>query len=329
MRFPWKEGSRPLMLAPMQGLTNSALRQCFIESYDPDVVFTEFVRVNSQSRKRIARNDLADIGAPQDTVPLVVQLIGNQAQALAEAAVRVEAAGCRFLNLNLGCPYGRMTTGATGGELLKDPRALSSLLSDLRKVIGGSFSVKCRAGFDNPRQLFELLPVFADCGVDFLILHPRTVVQKYAGQADHELTAEAVTCSALPIIANGDINDPQTAWGLLEQTGVAGLMLGRGALADPLLFRRIRRQFPPCGESDLQRRQEIFTFIGDLVPRYLVKFCGERQALMKLKDVLNFIPFPECQRDLGKLKRCQTMERFLALLGAKFSGFSGAEKEAG
>jgi len=328
MRFPWKEGSRPLMLAPMQGLTNSALRQCFIEGYDPDVVFTEFVRVNSQSRKRIARNDLADIGAPQDRVPLVVQLIGNQARALAEAAVRVEAAGCRFLNLNLGCPYGRMTSGATGGELLKDPLALSGLLSDLRKVIRGSFSVKCRAGYDDPRQLFELLPVFADCGVDFLILHPRTVVQKYAGQADHELTAEAVTSSALPIIANGDINAPETAWHLLEQTGVAGLMLGRGALADPLLFRRIGRQCPPC-ESELQRRREIFAFIGDLVPRYLDKFCGERQALMKLKDVLNFIPFSDCQRDLGKLKRCQTMERFLALLDTKFSGAPAHGEEVG
>ncbi len=319
MTLPWREGCRPLMLAPMQGLTNSALRQCFIDHYAPDVVFTEFVRVNSQSRKRIARNDLADISNPHGGVPLVVQLIGNQAQALAEAAVRVEAAGCRYLNLNLGCPYGRMTSGATGGELLKDPRSLAGLLSDLRKVIRGSFSVKCRAGYDDSNQLFELLPVFADCGVDFLILHPRTVVQKYTGQADHELTAEAVIRSALPIIANGDINDPRTAWRLLEETAVAGLMLGRGALADPLLFRRIRRHVPPC-ESDRQRRQEIFTFISRLIPGYLDKFCGERQALMKLKDVLNFILFPECQRDLGKLKRCQTMERFMALLETRFAG---------
>ena len=315
--LPWQPSEVPLMLAPMQGLTNEALRQCFIERYGPDVLFTEFVRVNSQSRKRIAKADLAEIKAHRQATPLVVQLIGNAPAALAEAAQRVQAAGCRYLNLNLGCPYGRMTTGATGGELLKNPLALAGLLAELRAVITGSFSVKCRAGYDDPRQLFDLLPVFADSGVDFLILHPRTVVQKYAGVADHELTAEAVQRTTLPLIANGDICTAGQARLLLQQAGVAGLMLGRGALADPLLFQRIRGQEPDCVDEG-QRRLELYAFITDLLPRYLIKFCGERQALMKLKDVLNFIPDPPLQRDLGKLKRAVTVERFNALLSERF-----------
>ena len=318
MSLPWLEGSTPLMLAPMQGLTNDTLRACYIERYHPDVVFTEFMRVHTQSRKRIARTDLAEIETHCAHTPLVVQLIGNSGDALAEAAKQIEDVGCHHLNLNLGCPYGRMTTGATGGELLREPDKLAELLTALRRSIQGSFSVKCRAGYSDLRQLFELLPVYVDSGIDYLILHPRTVVQQYSGQSDHMLTAEAASQTSLPVIANGDINSAVMGQKLLQQTEVAGLMLGRGALADPWLFQRIRGELP--GEVDeVQRRNDIFELLTDLLPRYLVRFCGERQALMKLKDLLNFIPDECLQRDIGKLKRTMTAAGFSMLLEKKFS----------
>lgn len=310
---PWLTDHPPLMLAPMQGLTNSALRGYFIETVAPDLVFTEFVRVQQQSRKRIAKAELADIAAHDSPVPLVVQLIGHNAEALAEAALRVQDAGCQHLNLNLGCPYGRMTTGATGGELLREPGKLVELLHSLRQAISGSFSVKCRSGYDDPQQIFQLLPLYEECRLDYLILHPRTVVQKYAGQADHDLTAEVVKRTGLPVIANGDINDAELGQRLLMETGVAGLMLGRGALADPLLFRRIRGELP-ARIDEAQRRRELSHYIGDLLKPYSVRFCGERQTLMKLKDLLNFIPDEGLQRELGKLKRVTSMERFQQLL---------------
>ena len=315
--LPWREGSIPLMLAPMQGLTNDALRACYLEHYHPDIVFTEFVRVHTQSRKRIARAELAEIAAHGFAAPLIVQLIGNSGLALAEAAKQLQDVGCSHLNLNLGCPYGRMTTGATGGELLKDPGKLAELLTALRQVIRGSFSIKCRAGYSDPRQLLQLLSIYENSGIDYLILHPRTVEQQYRGKADHDLTAEIANLTDLPIIANGDINSAATGQQLLREAGVAGLMIGRGALADPWIFQRIRGELP--GRVDeIQRRLELFEFLNDLLPRYLVKFCGERQALMKIKDVLNFIPDDCLQRDIGKLKRAITVARFMALLESKF-----------
>jgi len=312
-QLPWKTGQQPLMLAPMQGLTNTALRACIIERGCPDLVFTEFVRVHTQSRKRVAPSELTEIAAHQGPPPLVAQLIGSRAEALAEAAVRVQAAGCRHLNLNLGCPFGRMTTGATGGELLREPERLTELLSQLRKKIAGDFSIKCRAGYHDPRQILKLLPIFEDCGVDWLILHPRTVEQKYAGQADHRLTAEVVRQTRLPVIVNGDIRAAESARRLLAETGAAGLMLGRGALADPQLFQRIRG-LAPSRVDEAQRRGELAEYLVDLFSRYLEKFCGERQALMKLKDLLNFIPDENLQRELQKLKRATTAASFRALL---------------
>jgi tRNA-dihydrouridine synthase len=301
------------MLAPMQGLTNTALRSWFIRQVAPDLVFTEFFRVQQQSRKRIAKADLAEIVVHNAAIPLVVQLIGHNAEALAAAAVRVQEAGCRHINLNLGCPYGRMTTGATGGELLREPGKLVELLSSLRQAIRGTLSVKCRAGYDDPRQIFQLLPIYEDFSIDYLILHPRTVVQRYGGHADHHLTAEVVEKTDLPVIANGDINDAETGRRLLAETGAAGLMLGRGALADPWLFSRIRG-IAPLQVGEAQRRRELADYIGELLPLYLEKFCGERQALMKMKDLLNFIPDEKLQRELGKLKRATTVAAFRSLL---------------
>lgn len=312
-KIPWSEDCPPLMLAPMQGLTNNVLRDWFIAQVAPDLVFTEFVRAHLQARRRVAKGELAEIAAHQAKVPLVVQLIGNSAEALAAAALLVQEAGCRHLNLNLGCPYGRMTTGATGGELLRDPVKLAGLLSSLRQAISGSFSVKCRAGYNDLQQIFELLPLYADCGIDYLILHPRTVVQKYSGFADHQLTAEVVQRTCLPVIANGDINNAETGQRLLAETGVAGLMLGRGALGDPWLFERIRG-LAPAQIDEQQRRKELVIYLSDLLQLYLERFCGERQALMKLKDVLSFIADEGLQREMGKLQRTTTVTAFVALL---------------
>lgn len=312
------------MLAPMQGLTNSALRHLYLQKYQPDLVFTEFVRVQSQTRKRVAKNELSDLQDHAAVTPLVVQLIGNSPAALAEAAVLVQAGGVKHINLNLGCPYGRMNTGATGGELLRQPQQLALMLAALRRVCHGSFSVKCRAGYDDLGQWQSLLPLFADSGVDFIILHPRTVAQRYSGAADHRISAAMAAETPLPVIANGDINSAQEAQSLLAQTGVAGLMIGRGALADPVIFQRIRGTAPQTVDPVL-RRQELGQFISDLWPSYLQKFCGERQALMKIKDVLNFILDPDLQRDLGKLKRTTSAAAFLARLQSHFSVAPDAE----
>ena len=96
-KLPWRSGKTPLMLAPMQGLTNRAMRAMFIDWVRPDVVFTEFMRVSNVSRKRLMRNDLTEAGSATGGVPLVAQLVGNDVQALVAAARNAETAGARLL----------------------------------------------------------------------------------------------------------------------------------------------------------------------------------------------------------------------------------------
>lgn len=310
-RLPWSEGLQPLMLAPMQGLTNAALRAVFAGLGRPDVLFTEFVRV-APGRMPVFTGKPWD-SCSGDDLPLVVQLIGHDSQALATAARSAQQAGARHINLNLGCPHGRMTSAAVGGNLLAQPERLAPMLEAVRKVVDGSFSVKLRAGYDDPAQIFSLLPMLEDAEVDFIILHPRTVVQGYDGQADHAITAEVAKRTRLPLIANGDIRKASDGWRLLEHDGVTGLMLGRGAIADPLLFERLRGN-APVQPNRRQRAVLLRRYLAEVAGRYSERFCGDTQVLGKLREILKLIDDPAFAKTIEKLKKCRNMPLFNALL---------------
>ncbi len=307
------------MLAPMQGLTNRAMRMVQAQLGQPDVVFTEFLRVRQCTPQRISRSDRRESAAQipatvlSSAPTLVAQLIGHTASSLAEAAQMVQQQGVEHINLNMGCPFGRTTSGKTGGAMLRAPELLPDCVSAIRRVVTGSFSIKLRAGYDDAEQVFSLLPMFVDAGVDFLILHPRTVVQKYSGYADHTITARLVELSKIPIIANGDVVSAEQGRLLLKKTGAAGLMLGRGAIADPLLFQRIRGTLPDAVDVD-QRQREMRGYLSAVCASYTELFCGDQQVLCKLKAALACMSDERLEPWVTRLRRCHTLTAFKAEL---------------
>jgi tRNA-dihydrouridine synthase B len=312
--LPFRSDMPPLMLAPMQGLTNRALRAHFIKQARPDVVFTEFMRVSPVAAvKRLSATDLREIAASEAEVPLVVQLVGHGREALVSAARAAQDAGAVHLNLNMGCPYGRMACGLTGGAMLRRPADLTEIIPALRDAILGSFSVKLRSGYEHPEQVLSLLPLFESAGVDFLVLHPRTVVQKYAGTADHTITAIVVRETRLPVIANGDIRSVADGRRVLQETGAAGLMLGRGAIADPLLFQRLRGRADPAPGYD-ERRAGLGLYLREMRVRYGELFCGDHQVLGKLKAIIFHMDDPELAKTLKELRRAKGLRAFEAVL---------------
>jgi len=301
------------MLAPLQGVTNRALRACFIDRVRPDTVFTEFMQARNQGPKALSAADRREAGAVHGNVPLVAQLIGHRPEVLVLAAQTAQAAGARHLNFNLGCPFGRHTTGLSGGALLSRPDLLPEIVFALRAAISGSLSIKLRAGYDDLEQIFSLLPLFAAAQVDFLVLHPRTVVQKYGGNADHTITARVVKETPLPVIANGDIVSAAQGKEILQTTKAAGLMLGRGAIADPRLFSRLRGLAPERPNTG-ELQQDFVDYLGDLLTRYEPLFCGEQQILAKLKEVPAFVTDPRLLPLAQQLRRARTLQDFRALL---------------
>lgn len=309
MKLPWEPGCRPLMLAPMQGLTNRVLRTLFIKRVRPDVVFTEFVRAQSDKRNCISDNDRREIEHESSVTPLVVQLIGRNIDYLVAAADAAQELGAEHLNINLGCPYGRMAKNSAGGALLKNPAELPSMLKTLRKTILGSFSVKVRSGYDDSSQLISLLPIFEDCGIDFLIVHPRTVLQRFNGLADQDVTAAVIRKTSLPVIANGDIRTVADGERVMSQTAAAGLMLGRGAITDPLLFERLRGNYSVFSTPE-QRAEELRDYLQELLLGYKELFCGERQILYKMKEVLSYITDPDFSKQMRNLKKTKSLLDF-------------------
>ena len=308
--LPWPADTTPLMLAPMQGLTNRGLRNLFATWVKPDTFFTEFMRVApGETAKRLAAADLREMTATEQNIPLVAQLIGHGTEALVHAAQIAQKHGAVHLNLNLGCPYGRMTTGLTGGGILQRPELLLELIPALRSAISGSFSVKLRSGYADPQQIFTLLPLFESAGVDFLVLHPRTVVQEYAGFADHTITTRVVRETRIPVIANGDVRTTEEGIRVLEKTGAAGLMLGRGAIADPLLFLRLREQITAI-PTRAERAAMLRHYLVGLLERYQGIFCGEQQILGKVKSVFACMDDPDFARQIKALKKARSISVF-------------------
>lgn len=303
MSLPWS-CPLPLMLAPMQGLTNRGLRRVYGERVRPDVLFTEFVRVRPGAARPVATSDFVEATAGVCGIPLIVQVIGCADEGVVEATAELVAAGVEHINVNMGCPWGRMTSVLAGGGMFRAPETVAPMLRKLRALVPGSLSVKTRTGIDDERQIFEVLPAFVEAGIDFLVVHSRTVAQKYRGEANHVLTAEIVDSIPIPVIANGDVRSAGDARAVLAQTGAAGLMLGRGALADPHLFGRIRGT-APATPTGAQRKSELAELWRAILDEYVEMFSGDAQVLSKFGSLTRHVDDPALRRWLKGMKKAR------------------------
>jgi tRNA-dihydrouridine synthase len=297
----------------MQGLTNRALRSVYAETAVPDLLFTEFVRVRPRAKVMVAQSDFTEALATSPGIPLIVQVIGCAEEGVIPATRELVDRGVQHINVNMGCPFGRMTSVLAGGGMFRTPHTVEPMLKELRKIVPGSLSVKTRTGLDDERQLFEILPAFENAGIDFLVVHSRTVDQKYKGAANHTITQELVERTSIPLIANGDVRNVKQAAEVLSTTGARGLMLGRGAIADPRLFDRIRGK----ADSDpgvTQRKREVAEHTARLLRAYMDVFCGEAQILSKLRETLVHYKDPDLRRWGRKISKRRAISEVSAML---------------
>ena len=315
--LPWGTTANPLLLAPMQGITNRGLREVFGTTVRPDALFTEFVRVRPGSPTPVTNVDFIEATTEVPGVPLVVQVIGSADEGVVQATRDLVARGVQHINVNMGCPWGRMTSILAGGGMFRAPETVEPMLRDLREIVPGSLSVKTRTGIDDERQIFDVMPAFEAAGIDFLVVHSRTVQQKYTGIANHDLTTEIVERCGVPVIANGDVTTVEGAAEVMDRTGAAGLMLGRGAIADPWLFDRIRGTAPGLPDS-VQRRLELARHLSLLLDAYETIFQGEAQILAKLKSVVALIQDPDQARWCKSLKKQKKVRGVRAILSDSF-----------
>ena len=202
---------------------------------------------------------------------------------MGEAAAKVTALG-RFtsLDINMGCPARKVVSSGEGSALLLDPDRAYRVMEAVRQNTGLPVTVKTRLGYDtDSMNALELGRAAQQLGLRWIAIHGRTRQQQYAGTADWAAIGELKARLTLPVIANGDVFAPGDAARMLKETGADGVMIGRGAMGNPWLFREARRALEGGAPQAVSLNERIDTAV--LHARWMVDFKGERLGVMEMR----------------------------------------------
>ncbi|MEW5977726.1 MAG: tRNA dihydrouridine synthase DusB [Acidobacteriota bacterium] len=228
-----------LFLSPMAGLTDSVFRRLIKRLGGCGLVMTEFTSAEGLTRNSIKSKRM--LFYHDEERPVAAQLFGADPVRLAEAARMVEDLGFDSVDLNLGCPAKKVVKACGGSALLREPELLEEILQAIRRATNLPFTIKIRAGWSETEIVAVRIGRMAeDLGVEAITLHPRTRVQGFSGKANWSLIAELKASLRIPVIGNGDIASAEDAFRMLAETGCDGVMIGRGVLSNPWIFRQIQ-----------------------------------------------------------------------------------------
>jgi len=270
-----------LLLAPMAGITNLPMRLLAREQ-GASLCFTEMVSVNGLVREGAKTFSLMRSSSLDR--PLGVQLFGDDPDLLAEGA-RLAAGFGDLLDINMGCPVRKVVGSGAGSALLQSPDKVRSIVRAVRRATDLPFTVKIRTGWNaESANYLEIGRIAADEGVDAITLHPRTRSQMFEGRSDWRQIGELKEKLSIPVLGSGDLFTPVDVTAMLAETGCDGVMIARGALGNPWIFRQTlalmagNEAVPPTPAERL-----------DLARRHLELFAdeaGERVAVREMRKHL-------------------------------------------
>ena len=234
----------PLVLGPMAGVTDWAFRTVCAE-LGAGITVTEMVSSRAlvyqdkKSKALLKKNNASACGA---------QIFGNDPQIMAQAAVlAIEYSGCDFLDINMGCPMPKIANSGDGCGLMKTPELAGEIVKAVVKAVNVPVTVKCRLGWDKGSiNVLDFSKRMEDCGAAMLAVHGRTRSMLYSGKADWDMIAKVKAQLSVPVIANGDVVDAESALRCLKWTGADGIMIGRASFGDPWIFAQVKAAMEGC-----------------------------------------------------------------------------------
>lgn len=271
------------VLAPMEGVSHATFRRLVAERGGVGLVCTEFVRI---SRAPLTAKGVVAHVQKNDFAPLSVQVMGNDADKMADAAHHVADAGADVVDINLGCPAPRAVRKGVGSAMLKDVDLLRRVVGAMREKTPCLLSAKIRAGFDDASHVLEIGRALQSQGIDFLAVHPRRRCDFYEGVSDWRIIRALKETLDIPVIGNGDVWYAADALRMQRETGCDAVMIGRPALRNPFIFQQIEA---------LRRGDEPMRPAGDDVVAWLDRLRTTYEAELrkspigKLKEITRWI----------------------------------------
>lgn len=265
-----------VFLAPMAGVTDRPFRE-ILAACGKGNMYAEMAAINALQRKNPKSWQIADVRS--ENYPVVVQLVGNDAELFAEAAKLVADLGARSLDINMGCPVKKIVNNEAGSALMKDLPRAAKIIETVAKATSLSISVKFRKGWDNEHvNAVEFAKMCEESGASYITVHGRTRSQGYSGEADWNIIKAVKENVKIPVIGNGDIDSPQKAKQRMEESGVDGVMIGRAVLGNPWLLAQTDEYLRHNKLSSVPTVSEIKQILLKHL-HLLVEYYGEKGGL--------------------------------------------------
>ncbi len=233
-------GNHPIFLAPMEDVTDPAFR-LMCKKFGADMVYTEFI--SSDALIRLVNKTTQKLSICDEERPVAIQIYGRETDAMVGAAQIAEAACPDILDINFGCPVKKVAGKGAGSGMLQNVPKMLEITRAVVESVKVPVTVKTRLGWDaNSKIIVDLAERLQDCGIAALTIHGRTRAQMYTGEADWTLIGDVKNNPRMhiPIIGNGDVTTPQRAKECFDKYGVDAVMIGRGSIGRPWIFKEIK-----------------------------------------------------------------------------------------
>lgn len=310
-------GDRPLLLAPMEDVTDIGFRR-LCKRYGAAMVYTEFV--SAEALVRSVKSTMNKLTISDDERPVGIQIYGRDVPQMVEAAKIVEEAGPDLIDLNFGCPVKKVAGKGAGAGMLQNIPLLLDITREVVKAVKVPVTVKTRLGWNSDNLIItELAEQLQDCGIQALTIHGRTRAQMYTGQADWTLIGEVKRNPRIhiPIIGNGDITTPEEAKQAFERYGVDAVMIGRATFGHPWIFKEIRDYLngkEPDPELDFNRKLDILEEQLRINVERIDEYRGILHTRRHLAATPIFKGIPDFRQTRIAMLRASTVDELMAIL---------------
>ncbi len=301
-----------LYFAPLEGITTYTFRNTHAEMFGGvDSYFAPFI--NPSDQEKVSRKGIRDILPENDsTNRLKVQVLTSNAESFLKFCEKIKVLGYREVNINIGCPAGTVVRKGRGSGFLQYPEKMDEFFSGIFRESDMDISVKTRIGYFSHEEMPRLMEIYNRYPISELTIHPRTREELYNGNASLETFAAAYNISENPVCYNGDICSLADYTKVTEMfPGISAVMLGRGAVRNPALFREIRGGEKLCTE-------ELREFSERLAEKYRKVLGSDVFTLHKLKEVWVYAGrnFPEEKKLIKAIHKANTLEDFKSAIRA-------------